>query len=43
MLAPIAADDMNGCDQSYKASTIVNYNSRVVNISSFLVSTTLEL
>ena len=29
--------------QSYKAFTIVNYNSRVVNLRIFLVSTILEL
>ena len=30
------------CAQSYKASMIVIYESRVVNISNFLVTTTLE-
>ena len=31
------------CGQSYKASTIVIYESRVVNVSNLLVITTVEL
>ena len=30
------------CGQSYKASALINYNSRVVNISNLLVITSLE-
>ena len=30
-------------DQSYKASTLVNYDSRVVRISNLLIITSLEL
>ena len=30
------------CDQSYKASTIVIYDSRVISINNLLVITTLE-
>ena len=31
------------CGQSYKASSLINYNSRVVSISNLLVIMTLEL
>ena len=30
------------CGQSYKASTLINYDSRVVGISNLLVNTSLE-
>ena len=38
-----AAQIENTCDQSYKASTSVNNDSTVINISSLLVITTLVL
>ena len=42
-LPRIKGEKVESCGQSYKASTLVNYNSRVVTISSLLVITTLEL